>query len=224
MSRSSITRSLTSARSPRPAARPPKSRATPSRGGKPHADPYHRRRLEAHAAARARSRRLAPHARSRARNAVQLARPAARRPALPRSVRRQRRARLRGRVARRGAGADGRAQAARGRASCRRTRRDSRRRTIEIAEADALRLAASLRAEFVRRRLPRSAVRRQTDARHARSTLAAPLVARGRRACTWNRARRSNSTRYDALAGWQIVRQGKAGAVHYHLLQRENEE
>ena len=27
-----------------------------------------------------------------------------------------------------------------------------------------------------------------------------------------------------ALAGWNIVRQGKAGAVHYHLLQRENEE
>ena len=27
-----------------------------------------------------------------------------------------------------------------------------------------------------------------------------------------------------ALAGWQIVRQGKAGAVHYHLLRRENDE
>ncbi len=27
-----------------------------------------------------------------------------------------------------------------------------------------------------------------------------------------------------ALAGWQIVRHGKAGAVHYHLLQRENDE
>lgn len=27
-----------------------------------------------------------------------------------------------------------------------------------------------------------------------------------------------------ALAGWRIVRQGKAGAVHYHLLQRENDE
>src|SRR5437868_2547112 len=33
--------------------------------------PYHRRRLEAHAVARARSRWLAPHARPRARNAVQ---------------------------------------------------------------------------------------------------------------------------------------------------------
>ncbi|WP_206954624.1 16S rRNA (guanine(966)-N(2))-methyltransferase RsmD [Trinickia acidisoli] len=28
----------------------------------------------------------------------------------------------------------------------------------------------------------------------------------------------------DVLAGWQIVRQGKAGAVHYHLLRRENDE
>ena len=28
----------------------------------------------------------------------------------------------------------------------------------------------------------------------------------------------------DALAGWAVVRQGKAGAVHYHLLQRENGE
>ena len=28
----------------------------------------------------------------------------------------------------------------------------------------------------------------------------------------------------DALAGWGIARQGKAGAVHYHLLQRENDE
>lgn len=27
-----------------------------------------------------------------------------------------------------------------------------------------------------------------------------------------------------ALVGWQIVRQGKAGAVYYHLLQRENHE
>ena len=27
-----------------------------------------------------------------------------------------------------------------------------------------------------------------------------------------------------ALEGWAVVRQGKAGAVHYHLLQRENEE
>ncbi len=26
------------------------------------------------------------------------------------------------------------------------------------------------------------------------------------------------------LAGWEIVRQGKAGAVHFHLLQRENKE
>ncbi|KMQ78099.1 Ribosomal RNA small subunit methyltransferase D [Candidatus Burkholderia pumila] len=28
----------------------------------------------------------------------------------------------------------------------------------------------------------------------------------------------------DALAGWTVVREGKAGAVRYHLLRRENEE
>ncbi|PMS21257.1 16S rRNA (guanine(966)-N(2))-methyltransferase RsmD [Trinickia dabaoshanensis] len=28
----------------------------------------------------------------------------------------------------------------------------------------------------------------------------------------------------ESLAGWRIARQGKAGAVHYHLLQRENDE
>ena len=28
----------------------------------------------------------------------------------------------------------------------------------------------------------------------------------------------------EALTGWKMVRQGKAGAVHFHLLQRENEE
>lgn len=27
-----------------------------------------------------------------------------------------------------------------------------------------------------------------------------------------------------ALSGWRLARQGKAGAVHYHLLQRENDE
>ena len=75
--------------------------------------PYHRRRLEAHALARARPRRLAPHARSGARNAVQLARPASGRPALPGSVRRQRCAGLRSGVARRGAGVDGGTQCAR---------------------------------------------------------------------------------------------------------------
>ncbi|MCO2667173.1 16S rRNA (guanine(966)-N(2))-methyltransferase RsmD, partial [Pseudomonas aeruginosa] len=29
---------------------------------------------------------------------------------------------------------------------------------------------------------------------------------------------------HDALAGWQVVKHGKAGAVHYHLLRRENDE
>jgi len=33
-----------------------------------------------------------------------------------------------------------------------------------------------------------------------------------------------NLTGIDALAGWTIVREGKAGAVRYHLLRRENEE
>ena len=33
-----------------------------------------------------------------------------------------------------------------------------------------------------------------------------------------------DAVEHAALAGWSVVRQGKAGAVHYHLLQRENEE
>ena len=57
--------------------------------------------------------RPAADARPRARDAVQLARPVARRARVPRSFRRQRRARLRGRLARRGARGDGRAATAR---------------------------------------------------------------------------------------------------------------
>jgi 16S rRNA G966 N2-methylase RsmD len=29
---------------------------------------------------------------------------------------------------------------------------------------------------------------------------------------------------HESLAGWEVTRQGKAGAVHFHLLQRENKE
>ena len=93
--------------------------------------------------------------------------------------------------------------------------------TIEIAEADALRLAASLAP--------------------VRSTWCFS-IRRSARTCSaarWNWRCRCVSAegflyveagealdiaQTPALAGWTIVRQGKAGAVHYHLLQRENEE
>lgn len=94
-------------------------------------------------------------------------------------------------------------------------------RMIEIAEADGLRLAASLPPgsfDVVFLDPPFG-----SDVLGKALGLAAPLVS-------------SDGFLYveagvtiepganEALAGWEIVRQGKAGAVHFHLLQRENEE
>ncbi|MFM0191968.1 16S rRNA (guanine(966)-N(2))-methyltransferase RsmD [Paraburkholderia strydomiana] len=94
-------------------------------------------------------------------------------------------------------------------------------RMIEIAEADGLRLAASLPPgsfDVVFLDPPFG-----SDVLDKALGLAAPLVS-------------SDGFLYveagvaiepganEALAGWEIVRQGKAGAVHFHLLQRENEE
>jgi len=94
-------------------------------------------------------------------------------------------------------------------------------RMIEIAEADGLRLAASLPPgsfDVVFLDPPFG-----SDVLDKALGLAAPLVT-------------SDGFLYveagvaiepganEALAGWEIVRQGKAGAVHFHLLQRENEE
>ncbi|MDN8010145.1 16S rRNA (guanine(966)-N(2))-methyltransferase RsmD [Burkholderia multivorans] len=95
-------------------------------------------------------------------------------------------------------------------------------RTVEIAEADALRLAAGL--------APRSFDVVFLDppfgdvAALARAiALTAPLVADGGALYVESGAELDLSA-HDALAGWQIAKHGKAGAVHYHLLRRENDE
>jgi len=93
--------------------------------------------------------------------------------------------------------------------------------TIEIAEADALRLAASLApgsfdVVFLDPPFDSDLLERALE-------LAAPLVsADGFLYVETGEALDVPQT--EALAGWTIVRQGKAGAVHFHLLQRENEE
>ena len=95
-------------------------------------------------------------------------------------------------------------------------------RSIEIAEADALRLAASLApgsfdVVFLDPPFGDAALRARA------LELAAPLVA----AHGWlyvETGERLDPATQQALAGWSVVREGRAGAVFYHLLQRENEE
>ncbi|HLX02601.1 MAG TPA: 16S rRNA (guanine(966)-N(2))-methyltransferase RsmD [Trinickia sp.] len=93
--------------------------------------------------------------------------------------------------------------------------------TIEIAEADALRLAASLApgsfdVVFLDPPFGDDILGRAIE-------LAAPLVsADGFLYVESGVPIESGET--EALAGWTLVRHGKAGAVHYHLLQRENDE
>ncbi len=95
---------------------------------------------------------------------------------------------------------------------------------VEVVEADALRLAAALPPgsfdlvfldpPFDEALLPRAL------------ELAAPLVT-GHGYLYVESGEPLESlelARIEALSGWQVVRQGKAGAVHYHLLQRENDE
>jgi 16S rRNA (guanine(966)-N(2))-methyltransferase RsmD len=94
-------------------------------------------------------------------------------------------------------------------------------RAVEVAEADGLRLAAGLPPRsfdvvfldppFGEPLLPRAleaAAPLVADAGYLYVESAEPLDPAG----------------VAALAGWRIVRQGKAGAVYYHLLQRENDE
>ncbi|CAB3753376.1 Ribosomal RNA small subunit methyltransferase D [Paraburkholderia solisilvae] len=94
-------------------------------------------------------------------------------------------------------------------------------RAIEIAEADALRLAASLApgsfdVVFLDPPFGENLLDRALE-------LAVPLVAAG----GWLYVEAGAALDIEeipALAGWAIVRQGKAGAVHYHLLRHENDE
>jgi 16S rRNA G966 N2-methylase RsmD len=94
-------------------------------------------------------------------------------------------------------------------------------RTIEIAEADGLRLAASLAPgsfDVVFLDPPFG-----EDLLGKALALAVPLVsADGFLYVEAGEALEVEEN--ETLAGWEIVRQGKAGAVHFHLLQRENKE
>ncbi|WP_070107976.1 16S rRNA (guanine(966)-N(2))-methyltransferase RsmD [Burkholderia plantarii] len=95
-------------------------------------------------------------------------------------------------------------------------------RAVEVAEADALRLAAGLApgsfdvvfldppfadAELFERAL----------------ALAVKLVAPGGHLYVESGDALDPAAR-EVLAGWTVTREGKAGAVRYHLLQRENDE
>src|ERR1700754_1237317 len=92
---------------------------------------------------------------------------------------------------------------------------------VEVAEADALRLAASLAPgsfDVVFRDPPF-----REDLLGRALELAVPLVAAG--GVVYVEAGEALAIEQTpALAGWTIGRHGKAGAVHYHLLHRENEE
>ncbi len=93
-------------------------------------------------------------------------------------------------------------------------------RAIEIAEADGLKLAASLAPRsfdvvFLDPPFGEGMIARALE-------VAIPLVADD----GWLYVEAGEPLDEDdsSLAGWRIVRHGKAGAVHYHLLQRENDE
>jgi 16S rRNA (guanine(966)-N(2))-methyltransferase RsmD len=93
---------------------------------------------------------------------------------------------------------------------------------VEVVEADGLRLAAGLPPRsFDVVFLDPPFGEPQVLGRALES--AAPLVAEGGYLYVETGAALDLGG-VDALAGWQLVRQGKAGAVHYHLLQRENDE
>lgn len=91
-------------------------------------------------------------------------------------------------------------------------------KTIEIAEADALRLAASLApgsfdVVFLDPPFDGDLLGRALE-------LVVPLLsADGTLYVESGDA--LDVAQIEALAGWSVVRQGKAGAVHYHLLQRD---
>ncbi|SIT36923.1 Methyltransferase [Paraburkholderia ribeironis] len=94
-------------------------------------------------------------------------------------------------------------------------------RMIEIAEADGLRLAASLPPgsfDVVFLDPPFG-----DDLLAKALALAAPLVSTGGFLYV-ETGEALEPEGNEALTGWEIVRQGKAAAVHFHLLQRENEE
>ncbi|WP_186139811.1 16S rRNA (guanine(966)-N(2))-methyltransferase RsmD [Burkholderia gladioli] len=95
-------------------------------------------------------------------------------------------------------------------------------RNVEVAEADALRLAAGLApASFEVVFLDPPFGDAELFGRAL--TLAARLVAPGGDLYVES-GEPLDPAGHEALAGWAVTREGKAGAVHYHLLQRENDE
>jgi 16S rRNA (guanine966-N2)-methyltransferase len=95
-------------------------------------------------------------------------------------------------------------------------------KNIEIVEADALRLAANLPPnsfDVVFLDPPFG----DTTMLQRALALAAPLVSASGLLYVES-GEPLDPARVPALAGWAITREGKAGAVRYHLLQRENEE
>jgi 16S rRNA (guanine966-N2)-methyltransferase len=93
-------------------------------------------------------------------------------------------------------------------------------RTIEVVEADGLRLAAGLApgtfdVVFLDPPFDSGILPRVLE-------LAMPLVSA--QGSLYVESAEPIEEEATALAGWAIVRRGKAGAVHYHLLQRENDE
>ncbi|RZF25913.1 16S rRNA (guanine(966)-N(2))-methyltransferase RsmD [Paraburkholderia sp. UYCP14C] len=94
-------------------------------------------------------------------------------------------------------------------------------RMIEIAEADGLRLAASLAPgsfDVVFLDPPFNA-----DLLGKALAVAVPLLRAGGYLYV-EAGEALEPAAHEPLAGWEVVRQGKAGAVHFHLLQRENKE
>jgi 16S rRNA (guanine966-N2)-methyltransferase len=95
-------------------------------------------------------------------------------------------------------------------------------RNIEVAEADALRLASSLAPgsfDVIFLDPPfgdHAMLLRALE-------IAAPLAASDG-AIYVECGDPLDVTGIDVLTGWSVVREGKAGAVRYHLLRRENEE
>jgi 16S rRNA G966 N2-methylase RsmD len=95
-------------------------------------------------------------------------------------------------------------------------------RNIEIAEADALRLVASLAPgsfDVIFLDPPFGDHALLLRALELTAPLASPDGA-----IYVECGDALDMSGIDALAGWSVVREGKAGAVRYHLLRRENEE
>src|SRR3954471_6439681 len=171
-------------------------------------NPHHRRRIPRPPHRGARAPRPASHARPRTRDAVQLARPDAAGKKLPRSFRRQRRARIRGGVARSGSGGHGR-ERPRGSFGSQENLRTHRGKTDRPDPCRCVRLSRQ-RRRALRRGFPRSAVQAECPAGAAR---AAPGAARAGSARLCRGARSARAARGVARAQALACRAGELPAV-----------